>query len=133
MMIIMLRGLVARHLCSQQIFYLENLWCPGHGHLCHQRVSSQSNCAINFAINTCNQLCNQPVQSTYQLTQSSCAIKCVQVTDTSAINMFLDDEAFSKIVLGGNYFRINRSFFNLLFSLCNIFVLLNKLQIVQHL
>jgi len=31
-----------------------------------------------------------------------------QVTDTSAINMFLSDEAFSKIVLGGNYFRINR-------------------------
>jgi len=31
-----------------------------------------------------------------------------QVTDTSAINMFLSDDAFSKIVLGGNYFRINR-------------------------
>ena len=35
--------------------------------------------------------------------------KRCQVTDTSAINMFLSDEAFSKIVLGGNYFRINRS------------------------
>jgi len=31
-----------------------------------------------------------------------------QVTDTSSINMFLNDEAFQKIVLGGNYFRINR-------------------------
>jgi len=31
-----------------------------------------------------------------------------QVTDTSAINMFLEDEAFSLIVLGGNYFRILR-------------------------
>lgn len=31
-----------------------------------------------------------------------------QVTDTSSINMFLSDEAFSKIVLGGNYFRILR-------------------------
>ena len=29
-----------------------------------------------------------------------------QVTDTSSINMFLDDEAFSKIVLGGNYFKL---------------------------
>merc|ERR1719384_2780731 len=31
-----------------------------------------------------------------------------QVTDTSSINMFLNDEAFQKIVLGGNYFRITR-------------------------
>ena len=31
-----------------------------------------------------------------------------QVTDTGAINMFLNDEAFQKIVLGGNYFKINR-------------------------
>lgn len=31
-----------------------------------------------------------------------------QVTDTSSINMFLSDEAFSKIVLGGNYFKILR-------------------------
>ena len=29
-----------------------------------------------------------------------------QLTDTSSINMFLDDEAFGKIVLGGNYFRL---------------------------
>ena len=100
----MLRGLVARHLCSQQIFYLENLWCPGHQ--CVLCVQS---------INLCNQLiklCNQPVQSTCAINLSTCAMKCVQVTDTSAINMFLDDEAFSKIVLGGNYFRINRSFFD---------------------
>ena len=31
-----------------------------------------------------------------------------QQTDTSTFNMFLNDEAFQKIVLGGNYFRINR-------------------------
>eukprot|EP00091_Calanus_sinicus_P014764 TRINITY_DN3243_c0_g1_i2.p1 TRINITY_DN3243_c0_g1~~TRINITY_DN3243_c0_g1_i2.p1 ORF type:complete len:260 (-),score=73.41 TRINITY_DN3243_c0_g1_i2:132-911(-) len=31
-----------------------------------------------------------------------------QVTDTGSINMFLNDEAFQKIVLGGNYFKINR-------------------------
>jgi len=31
-----------------------------------------------------------------------------QVTDTSAINMFLNDEAFQAIVLGGNYFTILR-------------------------
>lgn len=31
-----------------------------------------------------------------------------QVTDTSSINMFFNDEAFQKIVLGGNYFRITR-------------------------
>ena len=31
-----------------------------------------------------------------------------QVTDTSSINMFLNDEAFRQIVLGGNYFKINR-------------------------
>lgn len=31
-----------------------------------------------------------------------------QVTDTSAINMFLNDEAFANIVLGGNYFKILR-------------------------
>ena len=31
-----------------------------------------------------------------------------QVTDTSTPNMFLNDEAFRKIVLGENYFRINR-------------------------
>merc|ERR1712013_735253 len=29
-----------------------------------------------------------------------------QVTDTGAINMFFNDEAFKNIVLGGNYFRI---------------------------
>jgi len=29
-----------------------------------------------------------------------------QLTDTSSINMFLDDEAFKKIVLGENYFRL---------------------------
>ena len=32
----------------------------------------------------------------------------LQVTDTSAINMFLNDEAFANIVLGGNYFKILR-------------------------
>jgi len=31
-----------------------------------------------------------------------------QVTDTGAINMFFNDEAFQKIVLGGNYFKINK-------------------------
>jgi len=31
-----------------------------------------------------------------------------QQTDTSTINMFFNDEAFKKIVLGENYFRINR-------------------------
>ena len=31
-----------------------------------------------------------------------------QVTDTSTFAMFLNDEAFQKIVLGSNYFRINR-------------------------
>merc|ERR1711970_1190903 len=31
-----------------------------------------------------------------------------QVTDTGSINMFLNDEAFQKVVLGGNYFRITR-------------------------
>ena len=31
-----------------------------------------------------------------------------QQTDTSTFNMFLNDEAFQKIVLGENYFRINR-------------------------
>jgi len=31
-----------------------------------------------------------------------------QVTDTGAINMFLNDDAFQKIVLGGNYFKITR-------------------------
>ena len=31
-----------------------------------------------------------------------------QVTDTSSFTMFLNDEAFQKIVLGANYFRINR-------------------------
>jgi len=31
-----------------------------------------------------------------------------QVTDTGSINMFLNDEAFQNIVLGGNYFRITR-------------------------
>ena len=31
-----------------------------------------------------------------------------QQTDTSTINMFFNDMAFQKIVLGGNYFRINR-------------------------
>ena len=31
-----------------------------------------------------------------------------QVTDTSSINMFFNDEAFQKIVLGGNYFKITR-------------------------
>merc|ERR1711892_1632711 len=31
-----------------------------------------------------------------------------QVTDTGAINMFLNDEAFQKIVLGGNYFKITQ-------------------------
>ena len=30
-----------------------------------------------------------------------------QLTDTSSINMFLNDGAFQQIVLGGNYFRIN--------------------------
>ncbi len=29
-----------------------------------------------------------------------------QVTDTSSINIFLDDEAFRRIVLGENYFRL---------------------------
>jgi len=29
-----------------------------------------------------------------------------QLTDTSSINMFLDDEAFRNIVLGGNFFRL---------------------------
>ena len=29
-----------------------------------------------------------------------------QLTDTSAINMFFSDEAFRKIVLGENYFKI---------------------------
>ena len=31
-----------------------------------------------------------------------------QVTDTGAINMFFNDEAFRNIVLGGNYFRITK-------------------------
>ena len=30
-----------------------------------------------------------------------------QFTDTSSLNMFLSDDAFRKIVLGGNYFKIN--------------------------
>merc|ERR1719244_1562015 len=30
-----------------------------------------------------------------------------QFTDTSSLNMFLSDKAFRKIVLGGNYFKIN--------------------------
>jgi hypothetical protein len=29
----------------------------------------------------------------------------MQTTDTSSVNMFFDDEAFSKIVLGGNFFE----------------------------
>ena len=29
-----------------------------------------------------------------------------QLSDTSSINMFLDDEAFRNIVLGDNYFRL---------------------------
>jgi len=31
-----------------------------------------------------------------------------QVTDTGSVNMFLNDEAFQKIVLGANYFKITR-------------------------
>ena len=46
----------------------------------------------------------------YKATPTGCmkdeANHARQVTDTSSINIFLDDESFRKIVLGENYFRL---------------------------
>ena len=46
----------------------------------------------------------------YKATPTGCmkdeANHARQVTDTSSINIFLDDESFRKIVLGENYFKL---------------------------
>ena len=129
MMIIMLRYLVARHLCSQQIFYLENLWCPGHGHLCHQRVSSQLNCAIN--------LCNQIVQATYQHVQSTCPINlCNQMCpgDGHLCHQHVPRRrSFLKDRSGRKLLPNKQVIFRLALFPLQYFILPNKLQIVQHL